>query len=113
MTILSLHNQRLVPNIFGMLFRVFRESPDGRNTIVILSLPGVQKSDVHISYQHRRLIISYKSVEETERWEHDKVIQETKEKRCVRAIPLPDIIRVCAILDLQWIMSTEDLSPGY
>ncbi|KAL5503893.1 hypothetical protein ACEPAH_7964 [Sanghuangporus vaninii] len=72
---------------------IFRDSSNGKNTLAILNLPGVLKSDVHISYQYMRLIISYKTVEETEKWEPDKVVQEVKEKRCVRSIPLPENIR--------------------
>ncbi|KAL5526021.1 hypothetical protein ACEPAG_7359 [Sanghuangporus baumii] len=71
----------------------FRDSPNGKNTLAVLNLPGVLKSDVHISYQYRRLIISYKTVEETEKWEPDKVVQEVNERRCVRSIPLPENIR--------------------
>ncbi|KAL5485768.1 hypothetical protein ACEPAI_6809 [Sanghuangporus weigelae] len=71
----------------------FRDSSNGKNTLAILNLPGVLKSDVHISYQYRRLIVSYKAVEETEKWEPDKVVQEVKERRCVRSIPLPENIR--------------------
>lgn len=65
--------------------------------MAVFNLPGVLKSDVHISYQHKRLIISYKSVEETENWEPDKVVQEVKERRCVRSISLPESVRVSKI----------------
>lgn len=66
----------------------------------MLYLPGVQKPDVHVSYQPdpRRLVVSYKTVIETEQWEEDKVTQETTERRCVRAIPLPLSIRVSYIV---------------
>lgn len=71
----------------------FRDSRDGNTTFAILNLPGVHKSDVHVNFQYKRLIVSYKSVEESETWESDKVIQETKERRVVRAIPIPEHVR--------------------
>jgi hypothetical protein len=42
-------------------------------------------------------VISYKLVSETEKWEENKVTQETTERRCVRAIPLPISVRVRTI----------------
>ena len=62
--------------------------------MAILHLPGVLKSDVHVSFQYKRLLVSYRAVEENEKWEPDKVIQEVTERRCVRAIPLPERVRV-------------------
>lgn len=63
--------------------------------VVILELPGVDKADVHVTFQPKRLVVSYKTVSETEHREFDRVIQETVERRVARALPLPETVRVC------------------
>ncbi|THH11023.1 hypothetical protein EW145_g931 [Phellinidium pouzarii] len=94
----------------------YRESSDGKNIVVMLDLPDVNKSDVHISFQHQRLVVSYKTLKEIERRDLDKIVQETRERRYVRTIPLPDGTRSpqIEIILLQQPMSDDtstELSP--
>ncbi|PAV16601.1 HSP20-like chaperone [Pyrrhoderma noxium] len=76
---------------------VYRESSDKRNMVVILELPGVDKADVHVTFQPKRLVVSYKTVSETEHREFDRVIQETVERRVARALPLPETVRPASV----------------
>ncbi|KAI5118998.1 hypothetical protein M0805_004408 [Coniferiporia weirii] len=75
----------------------FRDSSDGRNVVVTLDMSGVTKSDIHIGYQHRRLVVSYKTFKEIERREVDKFVQETRERRYIRSIPLSEDARPAGI----------------
>ncbi|KIJ51027.1 hypothetical protein M422DRAFT_158906, partial [Sphaerobolus stellatus SS14] len=53
-------------------------------------LQGVKKSDVHVSYQNDKVVISWESVTTEERTEGNRIIREHREKKYVRTLPLPE-----------------------
>lgn len=57
-------------------------------------LQGVNKSDVHVSYQNDKVVISWESVTTAERMEGDRLIRERKEKKYARTLPLPEGTKV-------------------
>ncbi|KAI0316415.1 hypothetical protein OF83DRAFT_1060425 [Amylostereum chailletii] len=54
------------------------------------NLPGVQKEDMHVSYQVDRLIVTWQTVKLTERVEANRVYRDREEKTFSRTIPLPE-----------------------
>ncbi|KAH8117753.1 hypothetical protein DFH11DRAFT_856256 [Phellopilus nigrolimitatus] len=62
-------NGTIYPRLTRRKSITYRDSADGRNTVVIFDLPGVKKSDVHVSFQYKRLVVSYKLVREVEKRE--------------------------------------------
>jgi len=68
----------------------FREAPDGRTVTAIFDLPGLKKKDVHISFQRNRLVVTWQTVNVTEREEDGRLVRECKENKCSRTIPLPE-----------------------
>lgn len=57
-------------------------------------LPGINKSDVHVSFQNDKMVISWESVTTDERMEGDRLVRERKEKQYVRTLPLPEGTKV-------------------
>lgn len=71
----------------------FRDSPDGR-IIAIFDMRGVDKQDIHISFQRNRLVVTWETYEATE-WEEDGcIVRERLERMFHRTLPLPDGTRV-------------------
>ena len=81
--------------------------------VVILELPGVDKADVHVTFQPKRLVVSYKTVSETEHREFDRVIQETVERRVARALPLPETVRVSFSWHPHPSLGSTDAKPNW
>jgi len=68
----------------------FQDSADGKMVTATFDLQDVKKSDVHVSYQNDKVVISWESVTTDERTEGERVIRERREKKYVRTLPLPD-----------------------
>lgn len=68
----------------------FHDSADGKTVTATFDLQGVQKSDVHVSYQNDKVVISWESVSINEQKEGDRIIRERREKKYVRTLPLPE-----------------------
>ncbi|KAF8581078.1 HSP20-like chaperone, partial [Ramaria rubella] len=68
----------------------FKDSADGKTVTATFELTGVNKSDVHVSYQNDKVVISWETVTTDERTEGERLIRERKEKKYVRTLPLPD-----------------------
>lgn len=63
-------------------------------------LPGVKKEDIHISYQVKRLVVTWRKVDVTE-WEEDgRLIRECKESKESRTMPLPEGTKVSRPLSI-------------
>lgn len=79
----------------------FQDSTDGKMVTATFDLQDVKKSDVHVSYQNDKVVISWESVTTDERTEGERVIRERREKKYVRTLPLPDgtKVRIDAIMD--------------
>jgi len=65
-------------------------------------MPGIKKQDVHVSFQRSRLVVTWETVNVTEREENERIVRERKEKIFSETIPLPDGtkvgILVCCLL---------------
>ncbi|KII89990.1 hypothetical protein PLICRDRAFT_174791 [Plicaturopsis crispa FD-325 SS-3] len=69
----------------------FRESSDGRTVTATFDMHGTHKSDVHVSYQRTRLVVTWQVVHVTESSEPDgTIVRERREQMHDRVIPLPD-----------------------
>jgi len=68
----------------------FRESHDGRMITATFDLPGIKKSQVHISYRGHYLIVDWETVNITEHEEGGKIVRDRKEKKYSRTLPIPD-----------------------
>jgi len=68
----------------------FQDSADGKTVTATFELQGVNKSDVHVSYQNDKVVISWESVTTDEKMEGARLIRERREKRYVRTLPLPE-----------------------
>ncbi|KAF8518462.1 HSP20-like chaperone, partial [Gautieria morchelliformis] len=68
----------------------FQDSTDGKTVTATFELPGISKSDVHVSYQNDKIVVSWESVTTEERIEGDRLVRERKEKKYVRTLPLPE-----------------------
>jgi len=83
--------------MINIVFRVtFHDSADGKTVTATFDLLGVQKSDVHVSYQNDKVVISWESVSINEQKEGDRIIRERREKKYVRTLPLPEGTKVRA-----------------
>jgi HSP20 family molecular chaperone IbpA len=60
-------------------------------------MPGLQKQDVHVSFQRNRLVVTWENVNITEREEDGRVVRERREKTYNRTIPLPEGTKVSSI----------------
>lgn len=63
-------------------------------------MPGVKKQDVHVSFQRSRLVITWETVNVTEREEKGQIIRERKEKIYSETIPLPEGTKASILLFL-------------
>jgi len=68
----------------------FQDSADGKTVTAKFDLQGIQKSNVHVSYQNDKVVISWESVTTDERTEGERVTRERKERKYVRTLPLPE-----------------------
>lgn len=68
----------------------FRDSADGRTVTATFDMPGLQKQDVHVSFQRNRLVVTWENVNVTEREENGRIVRERREKTYNRTIPLPE-----------------------
>lgn len=53
-------------------------------------MPGIKKSQVHISYRGHYLIVDWETVNITEHEEGGKIVRDRKEKKYSRTLPIPD-----------------------
>jgi HSP20 family molecular chaperone IbpA len=60
-------------------------------------LPGIKKSQVHISYRGQYLIVDWETVKITEHEEGGKIVRDRKEKKYSRTLPIPEGTRVSSI----------------
>lgn len=90
-------NSSRTPTLSRRRSIVYRESSDKRHMLVILDLPGVDKADVHVSFQYKRLVVSYKIIRETEHCDYEVTVQEILERRVTRAITIQDFVRPSSV----------------
>ncbi|KAF8735987.1 hypothetical protein AX14_001065 [Amanita brunnescens Koide BX004] len=77
----------------------FRESRDGRSMNATIELPPeVKKQDVHISFNAKRLVVSWMVIDITE-WEEDdgRIIRERVEQIFQRTLPLGEGTKVSIV----------------
>ena len=77
----------------------FRESRDGRSMNATIELPPeVKKQDVHISFNAKRLVVSWMVIDIAE-WEEDdgRIIRERVEQIFQRTLPLGEGTRVSIV----------------
>jgi HSP20 family molecular chaperone IbpA len=68
----------------------FRESQDGRTVTATFDLPGIKKSQVHVSFRGHYLIVDWETVKITEQEEDGKIVRDRKEVKCSRTLPMPE-----------------------
>jgi len=68
----------------------FVESPDGRMVTATFDLPGIKKSQVHVSFRGQYLIVDWETVNITEHEEDGKIVRDRKEVKCSRTLPMPE-----------------------
>jgi HSP20 family molecular chaperone IbpA len=76
----------------------FVESSDGRMVTATFDLPGIKKSQVHVSFRGQYLIVDWETVNVTEHEEDGKIVRDRKEVKCSRTLPMPEGTRVSYIL---------------
>lgn len=57
-------------------------------------LPGIKKSQVHVSFRGHYLIVDWETVNITEQEEDGKIVRDRKEVKCSRTLPMPEGTRV-------------------
>jgi len=68
----------------------FRESHDGRMVTATFDLPGIKKSQVHVSFRGHYLIVDWETVKITEQVEDGKIVRDRKEVKCSRTLPMAE-----------------------
>jgi len=89
----------------------FRESPDGR-VIAIFDMRGVDKRDIHVSFQRHKLVITWETYEAGE-WEDEDsgcVVRERLERVFHRTLPLPEGTR---FEEIEAVMNGKNLVLRY
>jgi hypothetical protein len=61
-------------------------------------LPGIKKSQVHVSFRGHYLIVDWETVKITEQVEDGKIVRDRKEVKCSRTLPMAEGTRVRSIL---------------
>lgn len=56
----------------------------------MFDMQGIKKSDVHVSYQNDKVVVSWESVTVEDKMEDGKIVRERREKKFVRTLPLPE-----------------------
>jgi len=67
----------------------FRDSSDGTRTTATFDLQGIKKSDVHVSFQNDKVVVSWETVNVEEKMEDGKIVRERRENKFTRTLPLP------------------------
>lgn len=57
-------------------------------------MQGVKKSDVHVSYQNDKVVVSWETVTVEDKLEDGKIVRERRERKYVRTLPLPEGTKV-------------------
>jgi hypothetical protein len=78
----------------------FLESSDGRMVTATFDLPGIKKSQVHVSFRGHYLIVDWETINITEHEEDGKIVRDRKEVKCSRTLPMPEGTRVSYIICL-------------
>ncbi|KAI0784569.1 hypothetical protein C8Q75DRAFT_388170 [Abortiporus biennis] len=68
----------------------FKESEDGKSITATFDMPGVKKSDMHVSFRSRRLVVSWRKVKIVEKQEGSVLVRERQEKQYSQVIPIPE-----------------------
>jgi HSP20 family molecular chaperone IbpA len=68
----------------------FCESSDGRTVTATFDLPGIKKSQVHVSFRGQYLLVDWETVNITEHEEGGKTVRDRREVKCSRTLPMPE-----------------------